>query len=417
MAYYKVGQGENSKRIDLFFDEKPDDEIIKELKASRWKWYAYNKCWYTYDSEEHREQAERLCKIVNDERDEYTDDYDLEYDLVRGNYFRCLEDYGKTLSLSTEEKIRSLSKKKVSKVSLYYSGKKYYVDSILKDIQHNNAVVVDLGNNNFEIYFSDEIVVFTQSKRTTSYLLKDKKGKTCTLIPSKLKRVFLMELRANAKHFGLNKKNVEIYDSKYEKAKEDFLNRLKMCNVDLKDEVVVKHNIFRCEECGHHIEDLCGVINVLNRNAEEEQHKIWVGHCNECEEFFIMKNDFLAIKQKGVLLCNLISEKTINEYDAFDNVGYLNDESILKQYGYHVGKNSELTVEQRRKILELLLENNIISRAKIISLLNYFISMRENSKYDFSQAISDWKNDIRYISGYKLEDKPQIEIRNIRSKW
>ena len=92
-------------------------------------------------------------------------------------------------------------------------------------------------------------------------------------------------------------------------------------------------------------------------------------------------------------------------------------ERAEKQYAYHVGKNSDLTEKQRRTILALLLDSNIVSKVKIISLLNYFISMRENSKNDYSQAISDWESDIRFVSNYKLDEKNQILLKVIRSKW
>ena len=190
MAYYESGQGENSNRIDLFFDEKPDDEILEELKSTGWRWYGYNRCWYTYDSEKHREQAERFCQMVNN--NELDDEVDwFEYNLIRDYYFECLYEYGQRLSTSNEEKIRSLAKTNASKVSQYYSGKKYYVDSILKDIKKKNAVVIDIGNKNYEIYFCDEVVIFTRSEKTSSYMLTDKKGKMRTLIHSSLEKEFL----------------------------------------------------------------------------------------------------------------------------------------------------------------------------------------------------------------------------------
>ncbi|MBE5958710.1 MAG: hypothetical protein E7254_07615 [Lachnospiraceae bacterium] len=406
MAYYEVEKGDNSNRIDLFFDEKPSDEILQELKSSGWRWYGYNRCWYSYDSEQHREQAEKICELVNDE-----------YDWLRDSFFSRLEEYGEKLSMSNADKIHSLAKKKVSKIDRYYSGKKYNVEAILKDIKSRKAVAVARGNGEYNIYFIDEVIVFTKSDRTSSQILTDKKGKMRTIIASSMEEDFKKALKSNAKYFSIDESHVEINDDEYEKIKEEFLELLEDKYLYLDDEVVVKQNTFNCDDSGHHIEDFCGIINVLNRNTELEKHKIWVGYCCECEEFFVMKNEFLAISQKGVLLCNIKSETMYNEYNPFENAGNLNDESILKQYGYCVGKNSPLTLEQRRAILSLLIDSNIISRSKILSLLNYFIEMRNNSKKDFSQAISDWESDIKYVSNYKLSEKSKKILKHIRSKW
>ena len=76
----------------------------------------------------------------------------------------------------------------------------------------------------------------------------------------------------------------------------------------------------------------------------------------------------------------------------------MSEMSILKMYGYTVGK-SGLSMQQRHALLEHILDNKIMKGHDIISLLQFNISMREHESR-FSQAITDWKNDIGFVAHY-----------------
>lgn len=76
----------------------------------------------------------------------------------------------------------------------------------------------------------------------------------------------------------------------------------------------------------------------------------------------------------------------------------MSEMSILKMYGYTVGK-SGLSMQSRHALLEHILDNKIMKGHDIISLLQFNISMREHESR-FSQAITDWKNDIGFVAHY-----------------
>lgn len=53
---------ENSDRnsLEIYFDEKPVQEIIDELKLHRWRWARHNKCWYHKYSDAYKDWAIEL---------------------------------------------------------------------------------------------------------------------------------------------------------------------------------------------------------------------------------------------------------------------------------------------------------------------------------------------------------------------
>ena len=82
------------------------------------------------------------------------------------------------------------------------------------------------------------------------------------------------------------------------------------------------------------------------------------------------------------------------------------------QYGYSVSKGEHLTSVQRRKILALLVDRNVMTRNDIIGYLDFFISSRlYDPKYE--SAISKWEADKEYISEYRYGDYTQYGISRI----
>ena len=87
----------------------------------------------------------------------------------------------------------------------------------------------------------------------------------------------------------------------------------------------------------------------------------------------------------------------------FDSCYYeFNEISLLKMYGYSVGK-SGLDSKSRKMILLHLLENGIMTPFEITSHLQGLIALRE-ARYDrdFAKAIDDWKRDIQFIREYRM---------------
>lgn len=106
--------------IEIYFDEKPEEGILEELRGEGWRWHKKKRCWYNYDSDEHRETAEKLCMLYNglelslsytSEEKEGYEDYD--FDPSEWDEESLLRRHGYTVSqeegLSVTERQRILS--------------------------------------------------------------------------------------------------------------------------------------------------------------------------------------------------------------------------------------------------------------------------------------------------------------------
>ena len=56
---------ENCNGIEIYFDDRPQNEILVELHESKWRWHKKKRCWYIYDSDRTRNQAKKLCNQYN----------------------------------------------------------------------------------------------------------------------------------------------------------------------------------------------------------------------------------------------------------------------------------------------------------------------------------------------------------------
>ena len=74
--------------------------------------------------------------------------------------------------------------------------------------------------------------------------------------------------------------------------------------------------------------------------------------------------------------------------------------SKLALYGYSAGKHG-LDAENRHKILGHVIDKNIMSKYEIVEHLQGLISLREDrTDKDFSVAINNWRQDIRFVNDY-----------------
>lgn len=77
----------------------------------------------------------------------------------------------------------------------------------------------------------------------------------------------------------------------------------------------------------------------------------------------------------------------------------LNEESILKVYGYNVSQTEGLLTSERRAILTELVDLNIVTISRIVYLLDFFISTHPGDQYYYARC--KWEDDREFISNYK----------------
>lgn len=187
--------------------------------------------------------------------------------------------------------------------------------------------------------------------------------------------------------------------------------------IDFKD-FVVRQNTFSCYYKNHYVEEIAALINVMDRSGNIWQRKVTAGYCATCRTYFILESTFQKLKNTGTILCRVSDEKTyIADYKNIFSGKQLAPESILKQYGYNVSQQENLSKEQRWKILEMILDNGICPKPKMISLLDYHIRMREKQNTNmYDVAISKWETDRDHIENYRIDSKRKVSVKSIRRK-
>ena len=181
--------------------------------------------------------------------------------------------------------------------------------------------------------------------------------------------------------------------------------------VQMKD-FVVRRNIFKCRFNNHTLQNINARISILNKNCNIVQTTISAGYCANCKTFFIMESTYQHLKRQGTLLCRICDEKSYISSDSSENMWSLAHESKLMQYGYTVSQSSELTSVRRRKILELLIDNKIMTKSDIIGYLDFFIKQRK-SQEKFAVAIEKWEDDRDYISKYNASNDETYGVNRI----
>ncbi|SDJ31301.1 hypothetical protein SAMN04487760_10531 [Lachnospiraceae bacterium G41] len=161
-------------------------------------------------------------------------------------------------------------------------------------------------------------------------------------------------------------------------------------------------------ECvGHNVESVNAVIDIFD-GREVKPVNVQAYYCYKCGIYYIKEQEYLRIKRLGKTICQILS---LDEYKKIKkHIGNkLNPESILKRFGYSVSQESHLSEKQRRAILEVIIEKNVLSKKETIEYLKFFIRYHPH----MSKAIEKWQSDISYLNGYNKGNPRYIKISKI----
>ncbi len=177
---------------------------------------------------------------------------------------------------------------------------------------------------------------------------------------------------------------------------------------------MVYQNKFQCRFKSHEIKDIDASVRIVTDKGEDIFVVVPAGYCKTCETFFIMNSTYEALKKKGTIACRISSEKAYLNGASFVGNMLLAQESVLKQFGYSVSQSDGLSATRREKILALIIDNKILTRAEVIGYLDFFISQHKSSK--FEHAVSLWEADKDFVSSYKIGAFTKYGIAGIKYK-
>ena len=164
-----------------------------------------------------------------------------------------------------------------------------------------------------------------------------------------------------------------------------------------------------CVKDGHKLTDIKARIKVLPSNGQVNEVIIPAAHCERCDKYYILESHYQMVKRQGVIICKVVEEKFWRRDNNGISYSNLNKESVLHIMGYNVSEVIGLTSIQRHRILEMIVDEHILSRMEICNHLDWLIernSYRDNFKY----AIEKWTDDREYIANYNTKDMKIVDV-------
>jgi hypothetical protein len=109
-------------------------------------------------------------------------------------------------------------------------------------------------------------------------------------------------------------------------------------------------------------------------------------------------------------LCDIVYESNLRNYLSERNRKAINlsPESSLHRCGYSVSNEANLTATERINLLNNIIEFNILSRAEIMSFLNWLINFNANH-LDRADSLRKWKSDLMGIARCPIKDTVGIK--------
>lgn len=166
--------------------------------------------------------------------------------------------------------------------------------------------------------------------------------------------------------------------------------------------LVLRKSYGRHDKHGHSLDPVTALVNILPRRRGDvypvEVRTFW---CPKCNQYFLMDDDFLALKQRGIICCRIDTKVEDNRRKGYRPARYmmLQQESLMHSYGYNVNADNDLSELDRQDILAFLVENHVMSTQEIAEYLEFFINFMGQSERNAS-ARRKWQADLKYMRNY-----------------
>ena len=149
-------------------------------------------------------------------------------------------------------------------------------------------------------------------------------------------------------------------------------------------------------KCSNHtVEDVIVHIPV-SINGQPRFTNVDAWFCKQCQKFYMFHSTYDKIE--GAPICSVIDLRTgMTIHKSSDY--YISDgdsQTLLTYLGYSVNREKHLFKEQRHELLFDIINKKQMTKAEIISLLQFFIRRNYNNPY-MSSAVDEWETDLEYV--------------------
>ena len=126
-------------------------------------------------------------------------------------------------------------------------------------------------------------------------------------------------------------------------------------------------------------------------------------YCFYCNKYFDFEESFtLQLQEHHLKIDRFLTrfEDRFSKPIEFENEDF-NEYSKLRLFGYHVGAHG-LSDNSRHDLLNFLLTTGLMTAPEIKNMLQFYIRFNGKKKIDMTEAICDWKSDIKYVNNWIL---------------
>lgn len=180
-------------------------------------------------------------------------------------------------------------------------------------------------------------------------------------------------------------------------------------------ELIIVSERKKCIREDHELLAVSVVIRVLPKGGNAIDLTGPAFYCENCNEYYMLEYDINDMRKKGVLLCRLITESVYNK-NRNSALSSLAPESVLRQHGYCVSKEENLTTSQRWITLDSIIDHHILHLQKVRSHIAWLVKTRQNMP-NMEEAIDKWKVDLKHLDNtYHNNGTRKIGISTIRDR-
>lgn len=190
--------------------------------------------------------------------------------------------------------------------------------------------------------------------------------------------------------------------------KGNFYQNLKVKKIEHTDVIVMTYSMI-CHD--RSIVPLRGIVQLLTDENKQMGYELYVGYCSECNKYYCFIEDCWKMLTYGKPLCAITRWNATTDKKSVNPFRY-KSQSVLNAMGYSVGIESDLTVEERQKILSTALQSGLFDVHDLISFLNWLIQTRK-TQAKYTTAIGKWQEDLDYVKNYELEKRQKVNIEEI----
>lgn len=180
---------------------------------------------------------------------------------------------------------------------------------------------------------------------------------------------------------------------------------------------LTRSNLKHCQKEGHSLEDIKARVPITKPDGTIATVDIPAVHCHTCQKLYLLESEYQKLNQKGIPLCAVVEQEYWRNPTDKEKDWQMSGKSgsTLWVHGYNVNHNKNLSHAQRKTILTMLLQDEILTKAEITSHLDSLIS-RAGHRNNWENAREKWIQDRNFVSNYNADVTTIVNANSITHK-